>query len=79
MTHELKTWPEFYELCLSGKKSFEYRKADRDFKVGDLLLLKEWNPKTEEYTGRERHFCVKYVLAGGSMGIPDGYCVMSII
>ena len=50
-THELKTLPEYFELVRTEVKNFEVRKNDRDFKVGDLLILKEWNG---EYTGRDQ-------------------------
>jgi len=42
--HELKIWPEFYHAVLSGEKTFELRKNDRDFHVGDVLHLKEFIP-----------------------------------
>ena len=43
--HELKCHPEyFYRIC-SGQKSFEIRKNDRDFQVGDTLILKEYDPE----------------------------------
>jgi hypothetical protein len=44
MTHELKCWPEFFQAILSGSKTFEARRDDRNFKVGDNLVLKEWTP-----------------------------------
>lgn len=45
ITHELKTWPEFFRATLDGTKKFELRRNDRDYRVGDQLLLKEWNPQ----------------------------------
>ncbi len=48
-----KTWPEYFELVKAGKKKYEFRLADFDVNVGDILVLKEWNPKTKRYTGRE--------------------------
>ncbi len=56
-----KVWPEFFEKVLSGKKKFELRLADSDVKEGDILLLREWNPKTKEYTGRKIKKRVSYV------------------
>ncbi|MFA5381985.1 MAG: DUF3850 domain-containing protein [Candidatus Micrarchaeia archaeon] len=50
VVHSLKTWPEFFQLTLNGKKKFELRRNDRDYRVGDELLLKEWDP--EVYRGR---------------------------
>src|SRR3954470_11426726 len=40
--HELKCWPEFYKALVSGEKTFELRKNDRGFRVGDVLWLREW-------------------------------------
>lgn len=51
--HTLKTWPEYFEAIWSGKKNFEIRKADRDFKVGDCLILLEYDPEANVYTTRE--------------------------
>jgi hypothetical protein len=48
MKHELKTWPTGFQAILLGKKTHEVRPADRDFKVGDYLLLKEWKPAHED-------------------------------
>ena len=76
--HELKTWPEYFEQVLMGKKKFEVRKHDRDYKVGDTLILKEWNPKTEKFTGRELARGVSYILHGGAFGIDFGTVVMSL-
>lgn len=49
-THELKCWPKFFEAIRDGSKTFEIRKDDRDYRVGDMLVLREWNPLTEAYT-----------------------------
>ncbi len=49
-THNLKILPAYFEMVLNGSKPFEIRKDDRDFCVGDLLVLKEWEPGG--YTGR---------------------------
>ncbi|NCT00261.1 DUF3850 domain-containing protein [Candidatus Parcubacteria bacterium] len=57
-----KIWQEYFELVKSGKKRFELRLADFDIKEGDFLVLKEWNPKKKEYTGRKIKRKVKYVL-----------------
>ena len=46
---EKKTWPEYFELIKSSKKKYECRLADFDVRVGDTLVLKEWDPKTKEY------------------------------
>lgn len=45
MNHELKIWPEFFKAVVDGRKRHELRKWDRPFCVGDLILLKEWDPE----------------------------------
>ena len=35
--HELKTLPEYFDAVFMGKKNFEIRKNDRDYKVGDYV------------------------------------------
>lgn len=37
--HELKLDTEYFDDVKSGLKTFEIRKNDRDFKVGDVLAL----------------------------------------
>ena len=74
--HELKTWSEYFQAVLNGSKTFEVRKNDRSFKVGDLLLLREWD--NIEYTGDTALFKITYILQGGNFGIEAGYCVLGI-
>ena len=52
MKIEKKTWPEYFQQILEGKKTFELRLADFNCKTGDILVLREWDPKTKQYTGR---------------------------
>lgn len=77
-THELKTWPEHFKAILSGKKKCEIRKHDRAFKVNDLLLLREYDPETEKYTGTDTYARITHILKGGQFGIEEGYCALSI-
>jgi ASC-1-like (ASCH) protein len=76
-THYLKTWPEYFEEVWSGKKTFEVRKDDRGFRVGDRLVLFEWNPEAESSTGRTVDVTITYILRGGQFGIENGHCVMA--
>jgi len=79
MTHELKTWPEFFDPLLKGEKRFELRKEDdaRVFRAGDTLRLREWSQGTG-YTGRERIMDVTYVLRGPCFGLERGHICMSL-
>ena len=73
--HELKIMPEYYDQVRYGNKRFEFRKNDRDFKVGDILRLKEWDG--EKYTGEEIDASVRFILHQFP-GMERGYCVLSI-
>lgn len=63
-THDLKIWPVYFDAVASGDKTFEFRRNDRDFQHGDILHLREYDPVTEEYTGRDLHVLVTYILTG---------------
>lgn len=43
--HELKCRTEYFQRVVSGQKTFEIRKNDRDYQVGDVLVLKEIGPE----------------------------------
>jgi hypothetical protein len=77
-THYLKTWPEPFAAVKDGLKPFEIRRNDRDFQVGDILVLQEWRPATEEYTGDSLSRRVEFILAEPKFGIKDGFVVMAI-
>ena len=78
MIHTLKTWPQYFETVQTGQKMFEFRKADRQFKTGDILVLQEWDPDKKEYSGRECYREVTYIFTEG-FGLPEGFCIMSLI
>jgi ADP-ribose pyrophosphatase YjhB (NUDIX family) len=42
--HDLKTWPEEFHRTWNGEKRHDARKNDRAFVLGDLLLLREYDP-----------------------------------
>jgi hypothetical protein len=76
--HTLKTWPAYFDAILDGRKTYEIRVNDRDYKVGDILLLQEWNPIASRHTEREIRVLVTYMTEGGDWGIPEGHCVMAV-
>lgn len=47
--HELKCNTEYFARVQSGQKTFEIRKNDRDYQVGDILVLQEFLSDKGEY------------------------------
>lgn len=76
-THELKCWPEYYDPIDAGIKTLELRLDDRGYRTGDTLLLREWEPLTHAYTGRECCRVVTHIVRGYD-GLRPGYVAMSI-
>jgi ASC-1-like (ASCH) protein len=77
-THYLKTWVEYFQAVKLGRKSFEVRLNDRNYQVGDTLILQEWDQAIQEYTGEEFSVVVTYILKGGQFGIDPRYVVIGI-
>lgn len=73
--HHLKTWPEFFGRIWNGDKTCEVRKNDRNFTVGDVLVLHEWCPRAEVYLGRIVTVRVSYIIREPPFA-PDGHVIM---
>lgn len=58
---EKKVWPEYFQKIIDGGKTYELRLADFECNPGDVLILREWDPKTQQYTGRFMEKLVTYV------------------
>lgn len=76
--HELKIWPSQFAALLSLDKLHEVRRFDRDFRIGDYLRLREFEPEAERYTGREVRAIVSWITEPGTFGLPSEVGVMSI-
>lgn len=78
-THVLKIEPRWYEEVSRWQKNFEIRNCrDREFKVGDTLILKEWdNGRYTDRTSLVRK--VEYVYKGDGMyGLNEGWCILGL-
>lgn len=85
-THELKTDPQVFDDVVDGRKTFEIRKDDRGFEVGDMLVLRK-----TKHTGAEMangaplkylgalYVYVTYILRGPIYGLADGWVIMAIM
>lgn len=76
--HELKCHPDEFAAIRRGEKTFEYRANDRDFHAGDEILLREWLPGDEGYTGEVERRLITHILRGGAFGLPDSRCILSL-
>lgn len=59
--HVLKTDPNYFEQMWKGLKTSELRLNDRDFKCGDILLLREHSRANNSYTGRSIQASIIYI------------------
>ena len=62
MKIEKKIWPKEFKEVLERRKNFELRADDFECNEGDILVLKEWDPVKNEYTGRKVEREITYVL-----------------
>jgi hypothetical protein len=81
-THTLKCLSPWFEALADGSKTFEVRWNDRDFRVGDELVIEHWEIKHQQVFGRLR-FTVTYVYHGFGPGavkrdLQQGYVVLGI-
>lgn len=81
--HELKCWPESFQAIDEGRKRFEVRVNDREFKVDDLLHLKEYEPnslyerKGGSYTGFDLVAGVTHIF--GPEDKPEGFLAKGVV
>lgn len=85
-THVLKSWSMFFKDIVAGTRTADIREhTDRRFKVGDVLLLREFDPVKFVYTGREQSVEVTYIQVNKSnpcaiseQALHPDYSVLSI-
>lgn len=77
--HELKTDSKFMAPILSGKKTFEFRKNDREFRVGDILHLREIQKELHIYGEREALAQITYILTHDMFTVvPYGWVILGL-
>lgn len=62
-THYVKSWAHFFDAIEAGKKLHDLRKLDRDYKVGDFLVLQRYDNINGEYTGEEIKVEITYITS----------------
>ena len=90
--HQMKLNDRYFDAVANGTKTFEIRKDDRGFRVGDVLELYRVNDNglyvsnDGTYASNDRsglkpiQVKVTYILTHNDFpaGIPEGFVVMSI-
>lgn len=60
--HRVKSWTHLFQAIMTGEKTHDIRDMrERNYKVGDLMTLQEFNFMTGEYTGREQLVMITYI------------------
>jgi hypothetical protein len=81
-TYNLKSDPEDFQAVYDNLKTYEIRRYERDFQVGDhLVLLELKEPEKEgryEFTGRCLEVEVTHILRGPIYGLKEAWVIMSI-
>ncbi len=76
-TIEKKILPEYFRAIRSHDKTFELRKDDSNYQVGDRLRLREWDGK--RYTGNVVVRLITYILRDcPEYGLMPGFCILGI-
>jgi hypothetical protein len=83
--YAVKSWPWFFEQMICGQKKHDMRdKRDRDYAVGDIMLLEEFDPRGVGYTGRSATVLITYITdnvtpcAMSSSALDNDYAVLSV-
>lgn len=83
MFHVLKLDSKYYDASLTNAKTFEIRKNDRKFKVGDIIKLVEVNSELRDEsnpvgsTERAHYKVITYILDDAKY-LRDGYVCLGL-
>jgi hypothetical protein len=75
--HQLKTVEPYFSAVKNGDKTFEIRKFDRDFQLGDILWLTHYDAATK-LLGEAITRIVTYMLTDAPY-VPEGYVVLGMV
>lgn len=85
VTHKVKSWPCYFQPMVDGHKKHDMRNMkDREYKIGDKMLLQEFDHTNGEYTNREALFEITYITsvntpcALSSAMLDNNACILSL-
>lgn len=83
--YEVKSWPWFFEQMVSLQKKHDMRDMrDRQYAVGDVMLLREFDPRDGKYTGRTAQALITYITSNAtpcamsSSALDNDYAILSL-
>jgi uncharacterized protein DUF3850 len=83
--HSVKSWPDFFVPVFYGDKTFELRRDDRCYAVGDVIRLHEYDDRAGKFTGRVCCRMITYILRGVGpgaitplLGLARGYAILGL-
>lgn len=74
-THNLKIKPQYFHDIVAGKKTFEVRYNDHNYRVGDILVLEECDERG--HTGKFIVVETIYILDDKEY-LKDGFVALGI-
>lgn len=83
-THTVKSWAHFFDAIRAGRKLHDLRIMDRDYKVGDFMILQKYDNINGRYTGDEVKVEITYITSNkvpcafSSSALAKDYAILSI-
>lgn len=83
-THHIKSWLHFFQAIKDGRKLHDLRSDDRNYRVGDICVLQEYDNVHGFYTGAEVRAEITYITgratpcAFSSAVLAPGYVILSL-
>lgn len=78
MTHELKLDIRYWNDVIDGRKTFEVRLNDRDYRVNDLIQFCIWDGRTCTDVRSELYRITYMLPVSQLMNLDEEWCVFSI-
>lgn len=82
--HHCKSWTHFFDAIVKGDKKHDLRKTDRNFQIGDIIVLQKYDPVLGKYTGDECKVKITYITSNttpcafSSAVLEKDYCILSL-
>lgn len=83
-THRLKSWAHFYDAIKAGRKLHDLRIMDREYAVGDILILERYDNINGVYSGENIKVEITYITSNktpcafSSSALDREYAILSI-